>query len=643
VILRKSAAVVAAALCATTMVAACSSSGSGGGAKSGNGNGSSTPSAALGGAFGTVPAEATGAQHAGTITWAETPDTGPTWILPVISSDADSFNDIDDFVDLMWRPLYWFGNGVEPTLDQSESMASPPVWSNGDKTVTIKMNTNYKWSDGSPVTAQDVLFNYDEIKAAVAVSADDFGPYSPGSGIPDQVASASAPNATTFVMNLKSAVNPGWFFDDQLADLTPMPAHAWAKDSATGATLDYTVPANAISIYKYLNAQSSKLNTYVSNPLWKTVDGPYTLTAFNASTGAYTMSPNTSYDGPHAKTISTLQAIPYTSETAEFTAIRSGTVDVGYIPLEDIKQVSLVKSDGYDVFGYPDFGFNYIAYNFDDTTGDFNHIIGQLYIRQAMAHLEDEAGYIKAFLGGAGGQAYGPIPQYPASPYTPSNAANDPFPYSVSAAVSILKSHGWTVHPGGTDVCADAGTGANQCGAGIPAGTKLSFNMFYAPSLTALPEMDTAYVSAALSAGINIQLKSSNYNYIITYYDNPTSTGKPYIDKWATEDFGGFSMSTYPTTQGIFDTSGAENEGSYSSSQADSLINSSVTNGNPTAVRNEAAYLTAQQPGLFQPDVDLVEVWKNGISGPQKAFSSLTQYYINAEQMFFTGSGGSGS
>jgi len=632
VILKRSAAAAAVALCATTMVAACSSS------SGGKSSGGTTPSAKLGGAFGTIPAETTGAQHAGVITWAETPNTGPTWIFPVITSAADSFNDIDDFEDLMWRPLYWFGNGAEPSLDPSESLAYSPVYSDGDKTVTIKMYTNYKWNDGTPVTAQDVVFDFDMIKAAVRVSAADFGPYSPGSGIPDQVASVSAPNATTFVLTLKAPANPGWFLNDQLSDLNPLPAQDWARDSATGPLLNYAVPANATKIFNFLEAQSGKLNTYTTNPLWKTVDGPYTLTAFNASSGAYTMSPNPGYDGPHAKTISTLEAIPYTSETAEFDAIRSGAVDIGYIPLEDMKQVGLVKSEGYDVFGYPPFGFNYVAYNFADKTGDFNNIIAQLYIRQALAHLQDEQGYIKAFFSGAGGPAYGPLPAFPVTSYTPSDATTDPYPYSVSAAVTLLKNHGWTVNPGGTDVCANAGTGPNQCGAGIPSGTKLTFNMFYAASLTIVTEQVTAYASAALQAGINIQLKSSNYNYIITYYDNPTSTGVPYIDKWATEDFGGFSLSSYPTTQGIFNTSGAENEGSYSSSEANMLINDSVNGTDPDAVENEASYLTQQQPGLFQPEPDNVEVWKTGISGPQKAFSSLTQYYINAEQMYFTGS-----
>ena len=63
---------------------------------------------------------------------------------------------------------------------------------------------------------------------------------------------------------------------------------------------------------------------------------------------------------------------------------------------------------GYNYFGIPDFGMNFANYNFKDTTGDFNNIIAQLYIRQALAHLVDEQGWITAFMHGAGAPPTGP-------------------------------------------------------------------------------------------------------------------------------------------------------------------------------------------------------------------------------------------
>jgi len=612
------------ALTSSTVLAACGHSSSGG------------PATSAGGGFGTLPAAATGTQHAGTITWAEPPGTAPTWILPITTSAAYSVNDTTQFSWELWRPLYWYVNGVAPAEDPAMSLADQPVWSKGDTTVSITLKSNYKWSDGQPITSQDVLFFYDETVAALKEDTANWGPYSPGLGIPDEVASVTTPSTSTVVFTMKHAVNPGWFLADELGEVMPMPAHAWARDAANGPLLNFTVPANATKIYNYLSKQSSSLSTYASNPLWKVVDGPYALTQFNDSTGAFTMTPNQSYGGPHADHISALQADPFTSDTAEFDAVRAGKIDIGYLPLTDVKQLGIVKSSGYNVYGYPDFGFDYVTYNFADKTGDFNNIISQLYIRQAIAHLQDESGYIHAFFGGAGGEAYGPVPDYPAGPYTPADAITDPYPYSTKDAIGLLKQHGWTINTSGTDSCAKAGTGAGECGAGIPAGTKLSFNLLYSSSPDYLGEMVTALASAAASAGITIQLKSYTYDTIITNYDDAVPTGKPYTNDWATEDFGGFTDNPYPTTLSIFNGPGAENEGGYNNPTANSLINASVNSGNPAAVKAESAFLTMNQPGLFQPNPDQVVVWTKGLSGPPGAFANQTQFYLTPELMYFT-------
>ncbi len=207
----------------------------------------------------------------------------------------------------------------------------------------------------------------------------------------------------------------------------------------------------------------------------------------------------------------------------------------------------------------------------------------------------------------------------------------------VLIAISLLKSHGWTINTSGTDTCARAGTGPTDCGAGIPAGTQLAFNLIYESSPADVGEQCTAFASAAASAGITIHLSTATYNYIITYYDDPVPTGKSYINKWAMEDWGGFTDSTYPTQLGVFNGPGSLNEGDYNNPQANALINASVSSGNPAAVKAEASFLTANQPGLFQPNPDLVAVWRTNISGPTASFASLTQYGLDAEYWWFTG------
>jgi peptide/nickel transport system substrate-binding protein len=612
-------AAVLAVVCATAL-AACGSSGSGG-------NVQLTPS----GAFGKVPAQ-TGTPHAGTITVAEPPNATPTWIFPVTPGANGSVYTAFSFQAEMWRYMYMFPDGAKVQENKAMSLASDPVWSNGDKTVSVTLK-NWKWSDGQPITAKDAEFFIDLTKAAVSISPADYSQYVPKIGIPDQVTSILTPNSQTLVLNLNKPVNPTWFFENELAGIIPLPVHAWAKASASGPVLDFTNPANAKKIYQFLAGQSKSTGSYASNPLWQVVDGPYKLTSFNNTTGAYSMTPNTSYSGPHASKQSTLQAVPFTSDTAEFNAVKSGKIDQGYVPFTDLPQVASIEHN-YNVFGYPGFGFNYVTYNFKDTTGDFNNIIKQLYFRQAFAHLENEVGYVHAFFHGAGGLDFGPVPQIPPSPYTPANATTNPYPFSVSTAVSILKAHGWTVNPGGTDVCSSPGTGSNQCGAGIPAGTKLAFNLIWNTSPAIIGQQITDLANQAKKAGINITLKSDNFNHMIaTYYD----VAAPKNDNlWAMEDFGGFSIASYPTMNGIFNSTGTYNIGGYADSKADQLILASTTSSNPAAVKAEASYLTQQQPSLFQPAVDNIEVWSKSISGPPEAFESLTQYQLSPEFWYFT-------
>jgi peptide/nickel transport system substrate-binding protein len=620
---------LALAVAGVTALAACST---------GSSNSTSTTSGVtkVPGGIGEIPAAGAPSGKAATITWAEGPGFAPTWILPINTSGTSSVFNSFTFQWEMWRPLYWTVNGTTAEVYPPMSLANAPSYSNGDKTVTVTLK-NWKWSDGQPVTADDLLFNIDLIKAGVKEAPSNWSAYVPGH-FPDDLVSTSEPNPSTLVMNLSAPVNPSWFTNNYLGQgpLTPLPIQTWAKTSATGPIVsDWSNPAVATKIFNFLTAQAKDVSTYATNPLWQTVDGPYKISAFNATTGGYTLVPNTSYSGPHATPMSTFQAVPFTSDTAEFNAIKAGSVDVGYVPQTDVPQLPQLSRLGYAYFGIPDFGMTFANYNFKDTTGDFNNIASQLYFRQAMAHLEDQQGWISAFMYNAGDPAYGPIPVYPSSPYLPRDAATNPYPFNVNTAISILKSNGWTVNPGGTDVCAKAGSGAGDCGAGIPAGTKLAFNYIYSTTPAIIGEQATDLASQAKKAGIEITLSSSNFDYMITNYIDPAAPANE--DKWAMMDFGGETQDPYPTTFGLFNTGGSDQIGDYSNPTADSLINDSITSGNPAAVKNEASFLTSDQPVMFQPNPDYIWAWKSNISATQSQYlENLTQYYATPEFWYLT-------
>ena len=626
----KTVAGLALAVASITALAACSSSNS---SSTNNNTGGVTT---VPGGIGSVPAAGTPSGKAATITWAMAPGAVPNWILPIQTAASNTVYNVFTFGWEMWRPTYWTVNGTSAELNPSVSLADAPVYSNGGKTVSITMK-NWKWSDGNPITANDLLFEIDLIKAGLKESPANWVGYVPGQ-FPDTLVSTSEPNASTLVLNLSKPVNPSWFTLNYLGvgPIGPMPAHAWAKTSATGPIVtNWTTPSVATKVFNFLTAQSKDVSTYASNPLWQVVDGPYKLSAYNATTGAFTMVPNPSYGGPHVTPQSNFQGVPFTSQEAEFNAIKAGSIDVGFVPATDVPQLPQLSRTGYAYFGIPDFGMTFAAYNFLDKTGNFNGIVKQLYFRQAMAHVEDQPGIISAIYHGAGAPAYGPIPAYPQSPYLPSNAATNPYPFSVQDAISLLQKNGWTVNQGGTDVCSKAGTAPGDCGAGIPAGTKLAFNLIYNSGSVTVPGMVTDLASQAKKAGINITLSSSNFNYMITNYIDPAAPAN--VNKWAMMDWGGETNNPYATTFGLFSTGGSNQIGEYSNPQADALINQSISGGDPAAVKNEAAFLTTDQPVLFQPNRDYIWAWKTNVSATEpQALENLTQYYATPEFWYLT-------
>jgi peptide/nickel transport system substrate-binding protein len=601
-------------------LAACSSgSGSGGGGGSTKKTTGSTST--TNGAYGTLPPESGTPVPGGTVTYPIIAGSQPTYIMPVFPGAAWTVYNYD-FQILMYRPLYMESVGNRPVINYPLSLAPAPVYSNNNKTVTINMSHSYKWSDGKPVDAQDVLFFIDEVRAAVKENADNFGPYTPGN-FPDNIVSATAPSTYQVVLTLNKSYNPAWFTDTQLTNVTPMPSATWNVAAAGGAHLDFTKPANAKKIFDYLNSASKKLSTYASNPLWQDVDGPFKLTQFNTTTDANTMVPNPTYGGPQKADFSTLKAEYFASSTAEFNAILSGAINQGTLAADNLPQVARVRALGYNVYGYPDLGFSYAVFNFKDKTNNWDKIISQLYIRQALAHLSDQAAIIHGAYDNAAAPAYGPVPAVPATDYVPSNAATNPYPFSTSAAAQLLTSHGWKVVPGGITTCQSPGTGPTNCGAGIPMGQNLNFTDYYVNDPPSAGQETTQWASAASQVGIKILPVAKTFNFIVDQYDDPIAPQNN--NKWQVENFGGYTENPYPTTDTIFNTGGSGNEGDYSSPEADKLIKASKFSNNPNAVKNEAAFITKDLPAVFLPNQDLIFAWK-GISGPPDSFATLTQY-----------------
>ncbi|MGH7642571.1 MAG: ABC transporter substrate-binding protein [Candidatus Dormibacteria bacterium] len=579
---------------------------------------------------GTAGVSASGSGYHGTVTFALPQGVTPNYIFPFAPGSVSNNVDYLQFSPLLWRPLYFFGHGTQVGIDYKESVGEAPIYSNGGKTVTVNLNRKFTWSNGKPVTNRDVEL---WMNIFFAEKVNWLG-YAQGS-IPDDITSMSFPssNPYQFSLTFNQAYSHLWILYNQLSQIVPIPQQAWDRTSSNGPVGNYdTSTAGASAVYNFLNSQSTKLSTYGSNPIWKTVDGPWQLQSF-ATTGAATFVPNQNYTGPGKPTIAKFEEIPFTSDAAEFDALRSGQLDYGYLPVQDISQKSYFTSHGYEVANWIDYGFNDFFLNFTNPT--VGPIFKQLYIREAMQKLINQPEISKDIYHGEAYPTYGPIPTQPANPYTAKVGTQNPYPYSVSGAKKLLSSHGWTVHSEGIDTCSNPGTAADQCGAGIASGAQLNFTEMVAtgsqPFLAEVEDMQSSWSSAGIKVSIKQEPEGTIFSNLISCSNGDEGC------QWQMGNFGEIgSTPTYspeylPIGTQWFATGGGTNPQGYSSPEMDSLINAAGLSSNPSAIRAIGVYAAEQLPGLWEPNYPYQEsVISKKLKGalPQNAnLNVLPQYW----------------
>jgi peptide/nickel transport system substrate-binding protein len=91
----------------------------------------------------------------GGITVGSSPQSSPNWLFPVFS--LTDYSDLNTHVaSLLYEPLLYI-NKQDP-VDFSRSIDSSITPSHNDTGYTIKLGTKYRWSNGTPVSAYDVVF-----------------------------------------------------------------------------------------------------------------------------------------------------------------------------------------------------------------------------------------------------------------------------------------------------------------------------------------------------------------------------------------------------------------------------------------------------------------------------------------------------
>jgi peptide/nickel transport system substrate-binding protein len=527
--------------------------------------------------------------NGGTARYAE-PVGHPDWILP-FQPPAELTYANGQFIPLMWRSIYDVGSKGRFALEEDISIAEPLILSKNGKTATIRLKP-WRWSDGKPITTRDMTFMFNLYKA----NKDAIGGYVPGL-FPDNVKSFRAVNSRTLKITFTTRYAADWLTYNQLAGLGPVPQHAWDKTSVHGKVGNYDrTTAGAKAVYNFLISQSNDRTTYATNPLWRVVDGPWLLKKYTLD-GYAEFVPNKRYSGPYKPHLATFQELPFTSSDAEVNSLRAGGIDVGGLPNVDLSQLPSFLKAGFISRHFDVWGFNYMQINFNNP--DVGMLFKQLYVRQALESVVDQTTML---LGVDKGQHYyyGPVPQLPKNPFYSSEEKKNWLNYSPKRAVRLLRAHGWSVKPGGTSSCTKPGTRANQCGAHIPRGAQLKFNLI---SLSGCPGCDQEvqlFQTDASKVGIAISISTAPFNTV--YGETRRCQPSDSSCSWQISYYTGWGYGpVVPSGENLFACNGADNYGSFCDPGLDKLIKKTVLAGGPKAYASYEARVSHDVPELWLP------------------------------------------
>jgi len=597
---------------------------------------------AIGGTSGGSGSVPSGSDGGTTATYALSPGGQPSYPFPFMD-DAEAADDsvynANDFQQLLYRPLYWFGTGLNPYLNTQLSLAKPPVYTGHKVTITLKRN--WKWSDGEPVDAADVVFWLNMMK-----NQGPNGIYFTATGLPDDVTNVRAAKPYVVTMDITTPqFSQTWFTNNELSEITPMPmawdvTRAGAKAGSGGC---HTQVASCGAVYNYLASQAAgqkTSTTFATSPLWSVVDGPWKLQSLS-SLGKLVLVFNPKYGGIAqlpAGHITTFIVVPFTTEAAEFDVLQdptgSNTIDVGYLPTVDAEEPAAGAIVGGNPSSLSDYKLtavypwqlSYFPYNFNNTK--VGPIFQQLYFREAFQELVDQEGIINGPLHGYGKPTIGPVTSYPVTKYLSPTLARkgDPWTLNIQGAKTLLSQHGWQVTPGGTDTCVRPGTGPSECGAHITAGEKLQFTLQYATGIDWMESASRELESNASLAGISLTLDAEPFNTVTGAAFDPA---KP--NAWELAEWGSWTYDPdyLPSGDELFEGGAPNNAGDYDSARDNQYIDATLTARTPPefqkAMYTWEDYLAGQLPVVYEPTTPQLIETINGLDiGPQNSALTIT-------------------
>ncbi|WP_339278787.1 ABC transporter substrate-binding protein [Paenibacillus sp. FSL W8-1187] len=367
----------------------------------GNTNTPATNTANEGAASPAPSAEPSGPVKGGTLTigtFSDIVNANPIYIADTSSGDAAYF---------MFSNLLDYDAGGNVVAEPWSLLEALPEISADSLTYTLKLKANAKWSDGQPVTADDIAFTFNTIKDPAA----------------------AAPGISTF-----DKVDKVEVIDPQTAKITMKTVYA----PFLNALVTNVVPSH---ILKDVPAAELQSNPYGTDPAKTVTNGPWKWTEWNQKQ-YLSFEKDANYWAKDVNDVNIDKIIYkiYADQNTTVQAAIKGDVDmVGGIP---VTQVEAVKAkENLTVELEPGPLYEYMSFNFNKMNwgGKESPFTGEK-TRQAIAYAINRQGVLENILKGTGKALNAPfLPGTWADPG--SDAVN--YDYNVEKAKQLLAEDGW--------------------------------------------------------------------------------------------------------------------------------------------------------------------------------------------------------
>ncbi len=487
--------------------------------------------------------------------------TGVTGLHPLLGSST--YN--QQVAGVLYRPLLAIGpdRKVDPALSIADHVDTL-----GDGAGFHVAMKRWQWSDGAPITADDVLYCL-ELLRTLGETWINYGTV----GVPGIITGFHVDGPYDFTVTLASHVNPESFILNGLALLVPLPRHAWGGFTTDEMWRRQTDPA-----------------------FFAVVSGPYRIGRFELSR-FLTLEANPAYSGPapHVARI----VVNFLEGVSELRALQSGEADMANLQFS-VWDAALKLPGFRRVAMLPAASFNYLGLNLrNSATPEFQDVR----VRQAMADAIDQQLIIRLVFHGSGSEGHEPLPSQPADMLSPAvRAGRTPVGYDPDRARALLGAAGW--QPG-----AD--------GARVKDGRRFSFTLLSSAGREEQSETMQIVQRNLAAVGIEMRISEISFSQIVATTSGPAGWDAYYLE---------FTLNPYPEGQSLFSTGGANNYQGYSDPEMDRLTAAMNTEPGNAASFAFQDYIAQQQPVVFTPHQTYNVLVRDGIEGVAEFISPLNTW-----------------